>query len=526
MGLRQRCRLGLALTFLVGCGGESIRETRVGSAFELNGQETTLADQYDAQEPKRADLQTRCRYWQGRATDARRPHALGVLVWQADHFTNLQAWTATRVQETCGDARIDRLPPTLTANAHDSVVDVLLAKGERPISNEQVTLTLGPSNPGWGSAGNAPTRLRAGLPTTAPFVAGDDWIGTYYCSQGETALTLHITQGPPQVTALFDFQAGTGAAGTFSVSGVFDPMRRHLRLLAGAWVNRPQGYVPVNLDGSVDPAGQVYSGNILGPGCSGFRVNRRAQAGASIDVQIVQTAPSDGQLALNTDPNGHAVFDLTNVKSTPALAQYPSAVVRHPGARDIAVNLSALPLAARWKSDVIAGQVAQQAQTNKIACSNARQLTDLRNCAALFVKVDTQPDDAKAEILDTATKAYARVFDAAEAGLTQSCKTNTDFCTSAAELLNNQLTQAQQLIVGTLPVLADAPQRIARIQKLAEAAKQAQAAALKQAQSAVQQREAQQQAAQRHAQCVSTCSSACSGDAHCRSECVTEKCSN
>ena len=36
-----------------GCGGESIRRDSGGAAFELNGQETTLADQYDQQNRSR-----------------------------------------------------------------------------------------------------------------------------------------------------------------------------------------------------------------------------------------------------------------------------------------------------------------------------------------------------------------------------------------------------------------------------------------------------------------------------------------
>jgi hypothetical protein len=103
MGVRGRSFVLVAALAQLGCGGGSLREVR-GATYELSGTETQIADRYDAQDPKLADLGTRCQYWQNMRNDARRPHAIGVLVWQPDHFPNLQAWTDAHAQDVCSTA--------------------------------------------------------------------------------------------------------------------------------------------------------------------------------------------------------------------------------------------------------------------------------------------------------------------------------------------------------------------------------------------------------------------------------------
>jgi hypothetical protein len=86
---------------VLGCGGGSLRQVR-GATFDLNSQESDLADVYEQQDPKEADVGTRCHYWTGRARDARQPHQIGIVVWRPDHFVSLGAWADAEKQDVCG----------------------------------------------------------------------------------------------------------------------------------------------------------------------------------------------------------------------------------------------------------------------------------------------------------------------------------------------------------------------------------------------------------------------------------------
>jgi hypothetical protein len=113
-----------------------------------------------------------------------------------------------------------------------------------------------------GSGGGGP------VTPDAPFVAGDTWVGTYFC-KGNHDMTLKVGHGAPDVAAVFGFQFGTNT-GSFNMKGKYEAAARHLRLTAGSWVKKPAGFVTVNLDGKVTPDGHIYTGTVQGPGCSTF----------------------------------------------------------------------------------------------------------------------------------------------------------------------------------------------------------------------------------------------------------------
>jgi hypothetical protein len=115
------------------------------------------------------------------------------------------------------------------------------------------------------------------LPRLNPFVQRRDWIGDYDCAQGRTTLFLRILDAHDQkVQALFGFHhAPTNVTGQFLMAGTFDEKTGRVILDPGAWIDRPQGYLTVGLDGGVSRDGKRFSGKILGAGCVGFRL--RAQ---------------------------------------------------------------------------------------------------------------------------------------------------------------------------------------------------------------------------------------------------------
>ena len=110
-------------------------------------------------------------------------------------------------------------------------------------------------------------------------IAGE-WSGGYVCNQGLTALRVSIARDVTGegVAAIFHF--GPDASnpgvpkGAYSMSGKFGATDKRLRLHAGSWINRPAGYVTVDLDGYMRGSGLYISGHVLGPGCSGFDLLR------------------------------------------------------------------------------------------------------------------------------------------------------------------------------------------------------------------------------------------------------------
>lgn len=113
--------------------------------------------------------------------------------------------------------------------------------------------------------------------------AGDwsgTWSGRYVCAQGATGLALTIQRGEANaVMARFSFyplpENPQAASGQFMMRGrvdAADPDRLHL--VAAQWLQRPAGYVTVDLDGRFNAASGDYAGRVDGIGCSRFVVRR------------------------------------------------------------------------------------------------------------------------------------------------------------------------------------------------------------------------------------------------------------
>lgn len=106
------------------------------------------------------------------------------------------------------------------------------------------------------------------------------WSGRYVCAQGTTGLALTIQRGEANaVMARFSFyplpENPQAASGQFMMRGrvdAADPDRLHL--VAGQWLQRPAGYVTVDLDGRFNSESGDYAGRVDGIGCSRFVVRR------------------------------------------------------------------------------------------------------------------------------------------------------------------------------------------------------------------------------------------------------------
>jgi hypothetical protein len=91
---------------LFGCGGGMQRELK-GATFDLSSKEAGLADEYEREEPRRADAKTRCDYWTKRSEEAATSHLIGIFQYSPEHFVNLRAWTEAEKADTCGAAKAE-----------------------------------------------------------------------------------------------------------------------------------------------------------------------------------------------------------------------------------------------------------------------------------------------------------------------------------------------------------------------------------------------------------------------------------
>jgi hypothetical protein len=123
---------------------------------------------------------------------------------------------------------------------------------------------------GWGASG------AKGVGSGAALQAGDDWKGTYLCSQGQTDLVLRVTSvNGSAVRAVFDFtHAPTGVHGSYRMHGRLDPTTGDASLVPDEWIEQPPNYVTVGMRGHV--AGGNFVGTITHEECGSFALHHRA----------------------------------------------------------------------------------------------------------------------------------------------------------------------------------------------------------------------------------------------------------
>lgn len=108
-----------------------------------------------------------------------------------------------------------------------------------------------------------------------------DWTGRYICNQGVTALHLIIQNvgASGAIGATFSFgppPENPGVPqGLYVMRGQFDPASRRMKLHGARWVEQPDDYVMVGLDGRMSADGDKIVGRVPDlAGCTSFEVRR------------------------------------------------------------------------------------------------------------------------------------------------------------------------------------------------------------------------------------------------------------
>jgi hypothetical protein len=125
------------------------------------------------------------------------------------------------------------------------------------------------------------TVAAASLWWIAPAAAADDllsgeWVGSYVCNQGLTALTLTIAAGGEQWSGIFAF--GPDKANKDVPRGSYEltisERDGRIDLVPGAWIEQPEGYVTVALRGALSDDLTTLSGEVDFEGCESFETRR------------------------------------------------------------------------------------------------------------------------------------------------------------------------------------------------------------------------------------------------------------
>ena len=112
-----------------------------------------------------------------------------------------------------------------------------------------------------------------------PQAIAGTWEGEYTCGQGPTALVLDVQDAPSGLRASFSFGPHPDnptfvPRGVYTMSGTLDLIGQTILLEGREWVQHPEPYFMVGLDGTVTqtPTGLRFDGRVLGDGCTTFRL--------------------------------------------------------------------------------------------------------------------------------------------------------------------------------------------------------------------------------------------------------------
>jgi hypothetical protein len=105
------------------------------------------------------------------------------------------------------------------------------------------------------------------------------WEGAYTCPQGPTNLKLVITaKSTKNIDAVFQFSPHPNnpntPSGSFRMKGNLERPDL-LYLKATTWINKPAGYMTVDLRGNIYTSRSRIIGNILSDDCSAFELKRK-----------------------------------------------------------------------------------------------------------------------------------------------------------------------------------------------------------------------------------------------------------
>lgn len=111
-----------------------------------------------------------------------------------------------------------------------------------------------------------------------PFSEGQTWHGSYTCAQGNTPLSIKISEVKEisnekkyKVSAIFNFGDETHTSGSYYIRGQFDSSTGKAEFQPLSWINQPTGYTAVGFNVSESKA-NLIKGKIKHSTCTTYEV--------------------------------------------------------------------------------------------------------------------------------------------------------------------------------------------------------------------------------------------------------------
>jgi len=109
-----------------------------------------------------------------------------------------------------------------------------------------------------------------------PFSEGQVWRGDYVCAQGNTPMSIEISnvkeiiKDKYEVKAIFNFGDETHTAGSYKLAGEFDNQTGKILFTPLEWISQPSGYVAVGLK-VLEIQGNSIKGKMQHSSCTTFQ---------------------------------------------------------------------------------------------------------------------------------------------------------------------------------------------------------------------------------------------------------------
>ena len=124
-----------------------------------------------------------------------------------------------------------------------------------------------------------------------------DWIGSYKCRQGQTAVVVSLLPERGNVVSgsfTFDNMPGrdNAAYGKYFLVGTYDGEGHKLKMRPAGWISQPDGYTAVGFTATLDSAAERLIGSVEFSGCSTIALQKVTDAPASDKDRGVLAKPA------------------------------------------------------------------------------------------------------------------------------------------------------------------------------------------------------------------------------------------
>lgn len=168
----------------------------------------------------------------------------------------------------------------------DSDDDTTTSEPDDPATSDDEATIATPEPSAAESTATAPEPTPETEATPSPTVRVDtsdvvgSWEGAYECGQGDTGLSLEISEGAAtgELTAVFHFRKIPSnpdvPEGSYRMKGFLEDGKLRLRRLE--WIDRPEGFVMVGLNALItERQPQTIAGTVSNVGCGAFEIDRQ-----------------------------------------------------------------------------------------------------------------------------------------------------------------------------------------------------------------------------------------------------------